>query len=95
MTTRTIVATSHGYELEHRPGIGYQIWGPTAAPELIVDTQYQDIYKKDPDKLFHTIKITPYFRNHLTPGEMEHHANRALEAAAAAQELQKYLDNEN
>lgn len=95
MTARTIVAASHGYELEHRPGIGYRIWGPTSSPELTVDTQYQNIYRKDPDKLTHTVRITPYFRNHLTPEEMEHHANRAFEAAAAAQELQKYLDNAN
>ena len=92
MTNRTIVATSHGYELEYRPGIGYQIWGPPGSPELTVDTQYRNVYKKDPDRLTHTIRITPYFRNHLTPGEMEDYANRALVAAQAATNLQKYFD---
>ena len=92
MTNRTIVATSNGYELEHRPGIGYQIWGPPGSPELTVDTQYQNIYEKDPDKLTHTIRVTPYFRSHLTPREMDQYTNRAFAAAAAAHELQKYLD---
>lgn len=95
MTNRTIVATSNGYELEHCPGIGYQIWGPPGAPELTVDTRYQNIYEKDPDKLAHTIRINPYFHSNLTPGEMETHANRELVAAQAAQNLQKYFDNAN
>lgn len=92
MTNRTIVAASNGYKLEHLPGIGYQIWGPPGSPELTVDTQYQNDHERDPSKLTHTVRVTPYFHSHLTPREMDQYANRALTAATAAHELQKYLD---
>lgn len=93
MDKRAIVAASNGYKLEHLPGIGYQIWGPPGSPELTVDTQYQNDHERDPSKLTHTVRVTPHFRSHLTPAEMENYANRALTAAQAAKNLQKYFDD--
>lgn len=80
-----IISEYNGFELEHRPGIGYRVWSYCEDEvDIIVEEEYADNSNPDPNNLKYNVFVQVSAVDILQPTKAQNLAQSIVDAQEAA-----------